>query len=139
MQQQQQNEGWNIYSSQEMYKKLDKLVPGIKNLEAGDKLTLKAEGKQDVIVEVLLQEGHSTEITLKQENPKLTIGVFVSNDQKGAEALTWSDGKEHLQVYYPDETYDPHAMEDLSQKLNTQLNNLKGYTLEGQQPVKGGK
>jgi hypothetical protein len=40
-----QNKGWKIYSSQEMDKKLNKLVPGIENLAAGDKLKLSACSK----------------------------------------------------------------------------------------------
>ena len=124
-----------------IYKKLYRLIPTLDSIEAGDAITLKANGFMDLHVDVL-------ERGTKDWAPYTIIAMAHCYSQRGdripdpdmevaiypklcmAEALTYQDSFGHQRVY-PDEN---HVRPQLKKELNSFLNQwLKNLLKQGHQ------
>ncbi|RYE52673.1 MAG: DUF1249 domain-containing protein [Sphingobacteriales bacterium] len=127
---------------EQLFKKIDALVPNLAQIEPGEGLKLTADGFMDLHVDVLWHEKDKTTIAMahyyKQNgdmvpDPEMQIAVYP--DRKMAEALTYQDSFGYREVYPEEGMVNPKAKTELNQFLNQWLNNIKmqGHKVEGSQ------
>jgi uncharacterized protein YqiB (DUF1249 family) len=123
---------------EQLFKKINALVPNLAQIEPGEGIKLKADGFMDLHIDVLMHEKDKTTIAMahyyKQNgdmvpDPDMEIAVYP--DRKMAEALSYQDTYSYRQVYPEPNMVNPKAKTELNQFLNQWLNNIK---MQGHKP-----
>ena len=130
---------------EQLYRKIQQIIPNLEQLEPGEAVKLKSEGFMDLNVDILSRDGDTVVIAMSHyykhpsgdmiPDPDMEIAIYPKI--KMAEALSYQDSFGYRQVYpdFPEKNrYYPKAKQELNSFLNTWLRNLKmqGHQVEGE-------
>lgn len=124
---------------EQIFKKIQSLVPNLDKIEPGEGIRLKSKNFMDLNIDVLWKEADKITISMahyyKQNgdmvpDPDMEIAVYPK--QKMAEALSYQDSYGYREVYPEPDKFYSKAKKELNNFLNQWLNNIKmqGHKIE---------
>ena len=124
-----------------IFKQLEDLIPGLKDLKPGDYRKSEAGGFMDLHLDVLNKTDTELRIALAHNyvqngdvipDPDMEIRVYLIPDWMKAEALTYQDQRTFNAVYPEPGKVDPRMKTQLNSFLTQWLKNIKdqGHKLE---------
>lgn len=126
-----------------LYAQLTELIPDLTELKPGDHRKSKARGFMDLSLDVLTRSKEKMRIALAHNyeqngdlipDPDMEIRVYLIDDCKKAEALTYQDSRRYDAVYPQPGKVHPRLRKSLNNFLKIWLTNLKiqGHSLTPQ-------
>jgi len=130
-----------------LYRQLEELIPGLRDLKPGDYRKSGAPGFMDLHLDVLTRTKEELRIALAhnyQQNgdtiadPDMEIRVYLIPGWEKAEALTYQDARRYDEVYPNPNLVNLRVKKSLNDFLTQWLKNLKdqGHRLEDEDDVK---
>jgi len=128
-----------------IYQRLEKLIPDLRDLKCGDYRESEAPGFMNLHMDVLSKTKDELMIALSHTftqngdaipDPDMEIRVYLLDDWRKAEALTYQDQFGYRRVYHQEDgrtLVNPNAKRDLNAFLIQWLKNLEvqGHRLAG--------
>ena len=117
-----------------IYKQLEELIPGLRDLQLGDYRRSEAAGFMDLHLDVVRRTEEELRIALAHNyiqngdsipDPDMEIRVYLIEGWKKAEALTYQDRYRYDEVYPDPDHVHPRFKRSLNAFLNQWLTNLK--------------